>query len=189
MISSNVVKNTLLDHYRLETIRAALKDTMYLDGAVAEVGVYKGGTSLYILECTDKHLFVLDTFEGMPPTQAIDLHRPKDFNDTSLEHVTNLLKAHSNFSIYKGVFPKQNAEYLAPYKFSVVHLDVDIYESTKECLEFFYPKMQSGGYIIFDDYTTPSCPGVKKAVDDFLQDKPEKLVSGLTNGQAFLKMI
>jgi hypothetical protein len=53
-----------------------------------------------------------------------------------------------------------------------VHFDVDLYESTKACLEFFYPRMIVGGVMLSHDYSLLA--GVRKAVDEFLQDKPEK---------------
>ena len=42
-------------------------------------------------------------------------------------------------------------------------------------LEFFYPRVTSGGVILFDEYNDPPWPGCNKAVDEFLADKPETL--------------
>jgi hypothetical protein len=59
-------------------------------------------------------------------------------------------------------------------QFSLVNFDVDTYESTKKCLEFFYPRMNPGGVILSHDYIT--APGVQKAFDEFFVDKPEPVV-------------
>jgi hypothetical protein len=59
-------------------------------------------------------------------------------------------------------------------RFSFVHLDVDLYESTKGALEFFYPRMPAGAVLISHDYV--EFPGVRSAFDDFFGDKPEPVV-------------
>ena len=58
--------------------------------------------------------------------------------------------------------------------FSFVNLDVDTYESTKKCLEFFYPRMSAGGVIVSHDYLRRQ--GSRKAVDEYFADKPEPVV-------------
>jgi len=83
------------------------------------------------------------------------------------------LAQEKNVHIYKGLFP-ETAGPVTDKKFSLVNLDVDTYESTKKCLEFFYPRMNAGGVIISHDYLT--VPGVRKAVDEYFQDKPEPVV-------------
>jgi O-methyltransferase len=49
--------------------------------------------------------------------------------------------------------------------FSFVHLDVDLYESTREALAFFYPRMSVGGMLISHDYV--ECAAVRQAFDDY----------------------
>ena len=53
-------------------------------------------------------------------------------------------------------------------------MDVDLYESTKAGLEFFYPRMSRGGIIMSHDY--PSLNGVLKAVTEFFADKPDPVI-------------
>jgi O-methyltransferase len=69
-----------------------------------------------------------------------------------------------------------------------VHIDVDIYEPTRDSMAFFYPRLNDGGIIICDDYGFKSYPGATKAVDEFLRDKPEKMVA-LNDGGGFMIMI
>jgi hypothetical protein len=64
-------------------------------------------------------------------------------------------------------------------------LDVDLYQPTLDSLTFFYEKMTQGGIILCDDYGFTTCPGAKKAMDSFLSDKPEEVVS-LPTGQGFV---
>ncbi len=169
-VPKEVVNNTLVDYPRLLKIQEELDNTDGLEGDIAEVGVYKGGTALWIAlnaAGMSRKIFLFDTFDGMPETAAVDLHQKGDFADTSIQHVDNLLKDSYDYAMYKGIFPRVNSEYVAHRKFSFVHLDVDIYPSVKECLEFFYPRMLKGGVILLDDYNEPNCPGAKLATDEF----------------------
>jgi O-methyltransferase len=48
-------------------------------------------------------------------------------------------------------------------------------EPERKALEHFYPKMLSGGIIYFDDYGW-GYPELRKVVDEFFSNKPEKLI-------------
>ena len=50
-----------------------------------------------------------------------------------------------------------------------------MYSAYKECLEFFYPRLNLNGILLFDEYNDPAWPGCNLAVDEFLLDKPEKV--------------
>ena len=69
-------------------------------------------------------------------------------------------------------------------KFSFVHLDVDLYKSTLDCLKYFYPRVSRGGVIISHDY--PNSDGVNKAFDEFFQDKPEIIIEPFATGQCLI---
>ena len=105
----------------------------------------------------------------------MDVHRKGDFNDTSLDAVKDLLKGHDGIHYCPGFFP-ETAVGLKDERFCFVHIDVDIYDSVKAALHFFYDRMAVGGVMIFDDYEMPTCPGVKKAIGEFLEGKKEKLI-------------
>ncbi|MCH7938075.1 MAG: class I SAM-dependent methyltransferase [Proteobacteria bacterium] len=154
--------------YQLACYVAAKED------ALAEVGVFKGGTAHLVASVRpDRPLHLFDTFEGLPETDPeVDRHRTGDFSDTSLEGVKAFLSGHRNVHFHKGFFP-DTAGPVADNKFCLVHVDVDIYQSVRDCLEFFYPRLVSGGFMVFDDYEGKNCPGVRKAIDEFLVDKPE----------------
>lgn len=157
-------------------ILMAVERTRKIEGDLAEVGVYKGGSAKLICEAKgDRFLHLFDTFEGIPKVDEID--RPifdKGQYAAPLEGVRNYLKEYKNVYFYKGLFPT-TAEPIKNKKFSFVHLDVDTYESTLSCLEFFYPRMSQGGIIISHDYFLSA--GVTKAVDEFFKDKTEPIIA------------
>jgi hypothetical protein len=100
------------------------------------------------------------------------------FGATSYELVTNKVARFglsSTVKLVKGYFRDTLPQY-SNRRLSLVHLDCDIYQSYKECLEFFYPRLNPGGLVLFDEYNDPPWPGCNKAVDEFLADKPERLL-------------
>jgi len=153
----------------------AVKSTEKIDGEIAEVGVYRGGSARLICEVKgDKNLYLFDTFEGLPkPHEIYDDGFHEGGAKESLENVQQHLVGYRNIYFYKGVFP-DTAQVVKDKHFSFVHFDVDLYKSTLDCLKFFYPRVNKGGIIISHDY--PSVNGVKKAFDEFFKDKPEPII-------------
>jgi O-methyltransferase len=151
----------------------AVKRTDKIIGDIAEVGVYKGGSAKLICEIKgEKLLHLFDTFEGLCDVGEIDNVFYKGQFVSSYDNVKNCLKNYPNVYIYKGLFPA-TGEPIKHRFFSFVNLDVDTYESTLNCLNFFYERMSKGGIIISHDYLTA---GVKKAFDEFIQDKREPII-------------
>lgn len=153
----------------------AVKRTAKIEGDIAEVGVYKGGTAKLICEAKgNRVLHLFDTFVGIPTIQEIDspLCHEGQFS-ASFNEVKSYLNGYKNVYFYKGIFPA-TAEPVRHKRFSFVNLDVDIYESTRDRLEFFYPRMNRGGVIILHDYI--GALGVGKAIDEFFKDKPEPII-------------
>ena len=156
-----------------------------LDGDVAEVGSYRGGSALLLAMNSDRLLHVFDTFCGMPQTDpARDIFQAGHFGDTSFEEVQGILAPFSHVVLYPGLFP-YTAGPIADKQFRLVHVDVDIYRSVRDCCDFFYPRLVPGGILVFDDYGYPKCPGAKIAVDEFFCDLPETPLY-MPNGQAIV---
>jgi hypothetical protein len=55
-------------------------------------------------------------------------------------------------------------------RFSLIHLDCDLYRPTKAALEAFWPRLSRGGVILFDEYAIKDWPGETKAVDEYFAD-------------------
>ncbi|MGA9508866.1 MAG: hypothetical protein WBV55_09625 [Candidatus Sulfotelmatobacter sp.] len=52
---------------------------------------------------------------------------------------------------------------------------MNLYDSYKQCMEFFSPRIIASGIISLDEYNDRPWPGSNKAVDEFLAGLPEKL--------------
>jgi O-methyltransferase len=157
-------------------IHRAVQSVGKVAGEMAEVGVYEGGSARVILEAEPgKTLHLFDTFEGLPQVSAEDStwFAPGQYHGP-LDLVKRNLADFPNVRFYKGLFPADTANHVEDLVFSFVNLDVDIYSSTRDSLEFFYPRMAKGGILMSHDYV--SADGVRKAFDEFFADKPEPLV-------------
>ncbi len=173
----HIQNNTVVSIDRCFMIYQIAQAVKNVPGDMAELGVYKGGTAHIILEATrgtDKKLFLFDTFEGLPPTGVLSIEKDnienKDsFSNNSVELVKEFLSQKSDIKrvIFKEGFFPQTTHGLENNKFSLAYLDADLYQSMKDGLEFFYPRMNKGGIIIIDDYQSQCWPGTTQAVHEF----------------------
>jgi O-methyltransferase len=167
----------------------ALDATRRCSGEIAECGVYKGGTAKILAQLApDRPLHLFDTFSGMPDTDPTrDLHKAGDFADTDIASVRQYLADNKNVTCVAGLIPN-TLDVIRDRTFSFVHIDLDIYSAIKSACEFFYPRMQPGGMLLFDDYGYPSCPGARAAVDEFFANKPE-VVMVIGTGQCSVQKL
>jgi len=167
----------IVDPIRSYTLYQLARAFAGKEGEIAEVGVYKGGTARILAAASPtKRLHLFDTFQGMPSSDpTIDYHPVGDFSDTSFERVQTLLSDCPNVKFHVGTFP-DTAGPIVDARFALVHLDVDNYESNRDALAFFYARMVPGGAIVFDDYEWQHTAGIRKSIDEFLADKPERVV-------------
>jgi O-methyltransferase len=98
--------------------------------------------------------------------------------------------------IYKGWFQDTLPSGLHDL-ISFAYLDGDLYDSILMSLQYVYPKLAPGAVCLIDDYCDPQInpkgwnrlPGVKKACDEYLIDRPEKIefIYSGTNSHAFFR--
>jgi len=149
-----------------------------LKGNIAELGVYKGN-SAYLLAKLARHLettaYLFDTFQSFDVRDLDDqtLRVQGAFSDTSLETVRELT-GEDNTRFIQGYFPESLNQLPDDLRFCLVHLDCDLYAPFKAALEYFYPRLVDGGFLIMHDYSSYVWDGVEKAVDEFFADKPER---------------
>jgi hypothetical protein len=174
--------------YEAFMIYSIVKTQTSLEGDLAEVGVYQGGSAKLICEVKKgKKLYLFDTFTGLPEVSDDDTHfgekhwHENEFNNTSVESIKRILNKYDNVHIIKGIFPESGKE-IVDEKFCFVHLDVDLYKSTIDSLRFFFPKMVPGGIILIHDYHSD---GIQKAFREFKTENKIHVIE-LTGSQAMI---
>lgn len=173
-------------------LREFVRFTASVPGDMAECGCYQGASAYFMAKedpAIPLHLF--DSFCGLSEPSARDV--PQDS-----QHLTwqkgdlkagkqDLLAAVGhlqNVRIYEGWIPERFDE-VGHLTFKLVHIDVDLYQPTKESLAFFYPRLNPGGVIVLDDYGSTKCSGAYHACNEYIADKPEYIVH-LPTGQGII---
>ena len=172
------------------TLYSGVLAVLDLPGALAEVGVFRGGSAKVLCQLKgEKPLYLCDTFEGMPDekiSQDYDPWYEGTHHETSLDYVKQYLQDYPYVHFVKGTFPESVAQYqherLEDLAYAFVHLDVDLYHSTLDALKFFYPRMTTGGRIVSHNYNVRSdglggnTPGVKTAFMEYFNGKEQQII-------------
>lgn len=187
-LANLILPDTLVGPERVHNLYLLAKriEEENIPGDVIECGVCNGGTAALLARSAtrsrlNRTVWLLDSFEGMPATtpedgEAAKAHIGKEVGD--IERVKRALArvgaGMSRVRIVPGwfrdTFPSVSASQIA-----LLNIDADWYESVKLCLEAFYDRVATGGFVSFDDYG--HWPGCRKAVDEFFQARklPYKL--------------
>ncbi len=167
-----------------------IRETADVPGDIAEFGV-ASGTSLKAFarmnnilnkarfhKQAKKHVWGFDSFEGLP-----ELDREKDLAHTggreeasmkkggfasqgTLGALEAFCKEHEHVSLVKGWFDDTVPEFIRsnPHmSFSLLHVDCDLYQSTKVVLEHVLKRLNVGGVILFDEIFHKKFPGETEA--------------------------
>ncbi len=173
---------------REKLISKALDETRAFNGEIWECGTFIGDMARFMADylSPDTHRIIrlFDTFTGQPFCGPHDIHQVGSMNETSEAFVRGRFHDYPIVHICPGVMP-ETFEPLADKTISVANIDVDNHDSVRDCLQFIYPRMEKGGYVILDDYWCDSCPGAKIATNDFMSDKPEQLLRAVDGPQAY----
>lgn len=169
-----------------------LRLTQNLEGDTAECGVL-GGCSSYLI-CTANRSFGgnrwhygFDSFAGLStPSEPDKNFWKKGDLDCPRNNAESALSEFDNVTLFQGWIPERFSE-VEHKKFAFVHIDVDLYKPTLESIKFFYSRLLNGGVLVCDDYGMKNCPGATKAIDEFLEDKCEKMIACCGGGGFFIK--
>lgn len=175
------------DYFRYRTFELCANEInrRKLEGAVAEVGVFRGDFAALInAKFLDRKLYLFDTFSSFDKSEfdreialgRWDENAYKIFENTSTDLVLSKMKNRDNCIIKQGFFPESVIEEDIREKFVFVSLDVDLEESTYKALRWIYPRMASGGYIFIHDYNTCGLEGIKVALERYEKDTGTQLI-------------
>lgn len=173
-------------------------------GSMVECGVFNGFSALLACRVLSalrpgfrgEDLFLVDSFEGLSAPQQEDLIElpdaggrptlapscPQGHFAIGLPTVRSRFGQYPEVGFVKGWIPEA-LQALPERKWSFVHIDVDLYDPTLACLEYFHPRMAPGGVILNDDFASPLFPGAERAWTQFFERHPAPYVV-LDSGQS-----
>jgi O-methyltransferase len=197
--SDNLYKQ--LRHYSLQELCHYVVNKN-LTGDIAECGCWRGHSAYLIASIinirdfdVDFHIF--DSFEGgLSAKTAKDKNIRVNLSEAEIKKESNIFSStekevkscladFDRVHLYKGWIPDRFDE-VSDKRFSFVHLDVDLYEPTRDSLEFFFPRLVEDGVIVCDDYGFSQFPGAAKAVDEFLVEHQVKMFYRVPMGSCFI---
>jgi hypothetical protein len=117
------------------------------NGLICEFGVFSGRTINHIAKQVKQIVYGFDSFDGLP-------ERWRDGYGQGHFKVTHLPKVESNVRLVKGWFdqslPRFIQEHVEPIIF--LHIDCDLYSSTKTIFDLCKDRISTGTVIVFDEY-------------------------------------
>ena len=164
-----------------------------VDGDVVECGVGTGKTFYFLCALTaldqkKRNVWGFDSFEGFPEPSIEDTSprapQKGEWKDQTIkiDDVSKMLLeggisaefVKERVNLVKGFF-SESLPHFTGERIALLHLDVDLYESYKQTLEYFWPKVSMGGVVLFDEYKQPGVedvfPGAAKAIDNFFGER------------------
>ena len=151
-----------------------------LKGDFAELGVYKGHTASLLATMARRlgaRLYLLDTFAGFSGAdlKGIDSGVVMGFEDTSVEAVRALV-GDQNVTFVPGHFPSSAVGLPPEASYCLVHVDCDLYAPMLSALEYFWPRLIPGGFMILHDYSSLHWNGAERAIDEFFASRAESVM-------------
>ncbi len=120
------------------------------DGLIVEFGVYKGTTiNSMAKQCPGEKIYGFDAFEGLPEHWTGNRYSKRNFNRKGKPP-----KVEDNVELIVGWFSETLPEFLSKNQepFGFVHIDCDIYSSTKQVFDLVGNRIAPGTIIVFDEF-------------------------------------
>ena len=130
---------------------------LVLDGELLEFGV-GGGTSInQIAGIVDREVHGFDSFEGLPDdgilgSATLNKNSGMKWFAGKVKHSAPQVK--TNVILHKGWFEDTIPDFLQSFskRIALLHIDCDIYSSTKTVFHYFGKYITPGTIIMFDEY-------------------------------------
>ncbi len=168
---------------RILTLYELYKLTSNLAGHIADVGIYKGGSSFLFAKLikifeSESHTLChgFDWFKGQLVGEkdsklTTDGGYYSEFNQikklNKLQQLDNILKIHNldlRSEICKFFETHQHL------RFKLINMDCGKYDVVKSCLPFFWERLNKGGIMVFDQYSYELAPGETLAIHELLPE-------------------
>jgi O-methyltransferase len=144
-----------------------------VEGALGELGVFRGDFAVLMSGyLPDREIHLFDTFEGFAEQDvAVDARAGvvaefTDFSATDPATVRGRFADPERVHLHQGYFP-DSAAGAADDTFALASIDADLYAPVLSGLEWFYPRLAPGGYILVHDFNNAAFGGAKQAVREF----------------------
>jgi len=121
-----------------------------VDGHYLEFGVFTGGTIRYMARrIGSRTIHGFDSFEGLPEAWS-----GFGLGGKSFDVKGRLPRVPGNVALHRGYFDQSLPQWLNdhPGPAAFVHIDCDLYSSTKTILDLLAPRLANGTVILFDEY-------------------------------------
>lgn len=130
----------------LETLEHALS-LVSAEGMALEFGVFSGSTLKVIATTlTGREIYGFDSFEGLPE----DWRNTMPAGTFAVDRVPDVDGAEIVVGWFDETLPGFLAEHPGPVAF--LHLDADLYSSTKTVLDLAGDRLRPGSIVLFDEY-------------------------------------
>ena len=189
----NVEGSTLLDAMRCYELWTLVRQSQKLDrGALLEVGTWRGGSGSIIAKAADlcgigERVYLCDTFQGVVKAGASDTRfKGGELRAAKAEAEATVRRMNlANVEILPGIFPDETGSALSDKQFRFAHLDAKVYQSTKDALDWLWPRLVRGGIVVFSDYGIYGCEGVTRLVNEIVFESDRLFIHNL-NGHGIL---
>jgi Macrocin-O-methyltransferase (TylF) len=179
---------------RFDNIRSCIDEILRdgIPGDLIETGAWRGGATIFMRGAlkaygvVDRLVWVADSFQGLPEPDPdrFPLEAKVQAGSVMQRAYHNLAvgmeEVKRNFAAYKLLddqvrFLKGWFKDTLPNApigiLSLMRLDGDFYESTRDSLRYLYDRLSIGGFVIVDDYGEDSWTYCRKAVDEFRSER------------------
>ena len=139
-----------LSFYTSRQVLSHALSQVTLDGALLEFGVFKGGTIRHIAKrCPGRKVHGFDSFEGLPVAWEGTGH------DRGAFHAGGKLpRVPGNVALHRGSFDESLPRWAQANQdpIAFLHVDCDLYQSTKTIFGVLEERLRPGLVIVFDEY-------------------------------------
>jgi O-methyltransferase len=190
-----IKKHSLVPMYQCYELYSLVEQLQQKQGAIIEVGTWRGG-SLALMALAEQNkntpIYGCDTFTGVVKASDKDnSYKGGEHANTSLQEVTNFIQQGlqlKNVKLLAGIFPEETFNELPQTSFKLCHIDVDTYQSGKDCYNCLWPLLEKGGVMVFNDYGYNKTKGITQLVNELATNSDNVMLYNLNGNGVLVKV-